>query len=134
MKATTISQFDGPVCSIAVSSRGGKVAAGAGTSVVVFDGPPSYGARSELRAQAGGVTAVAFSHRGSDVVAGGADGFLKWWQVESGDETCSTLFPAEGGGPDASIPEVSCSRDGFVAATSGRFVFVCCRALCVVRC
>ncbi|KAI8469816.1 MAG: hypothetical protein J3K34DRAFT_521841 [Monoraphidium minutum] len=116
----------GAVRAILLSPRG-KVAATTASSVFLFDGPPAFGLRRELRGQPAGLTAAAFSCKGTDIVSGGADGFLKWWQVDSGDELCSTQFPQGDGqpaAPELAIPEVACSRGGFVAAVSGRLLCI----------
>lgn len=109
------------VNTIIVSTRG-KVAVATRSSVFLYDGPPSYSQKQELKGQPAGLTAVCFSSKGTDVVAGGADGFLKWWQVDSGEETCSTQFPLADskGQQELSVPEVACSKAGYVAAASGR--------------
>jgi hypothetical protein len=117
------------VMAILLSPRG-RVAAATPSGVFLFDGPPSFAPRRELRGQHAGLTAAAFGGKGTDVVAGGADGFLKWWQVDSGEELCSTQFPL-GDGQQAgapAIPEVACSKAGFVAAVSGRWgpALCCC--------
>lgn len=50
-----------------------------------------------IQGQQAGITAATLSGKGSELIAGGADGFLKWWHL-SGEETCSTMIvPAEGG-------------------------------------
>lgn len=117
---------DGAVKAILLSPHG-KVAAATASSVFLFDSPPSFALKRELRGQPAGLTAAALSCKGTDVVAGGADGFLKWWQVDSGEEICSTQFPLGQDGQQSSqqaqelgIPEVACSHGGFVAAVSGR--------------
>lgn len=126
LRRTWSSACDGAVRAILLSPRG-KVAAATASSVLLFDGPPKFELRRELRGQPAGLTAAAFSCKGTDVVSGGADGFLKWWQVDSGEELCSTQFPLGDGqqaGGDLSIPEVACSRGGFVAAVSGRLLCI----------
>jgi hypothetical protein len=118
---------DGAVSSILLSPRG-KVAAVTATGVFLYDGPPAFAPRRELRAQPAGPTAAAFSGKGADVVICCADGSLKWWQAESGEELCSAQFPSAGDkqqeGSAPTIPEVACSRGGFVAAVSGRLLCI----------
>ncbi|KIY96752.1 hypothetical protein MNEG_11211 [Monoraphidium neglectum] len=132
LKRTWSAACGGDVHAILLSQRG-KVAAATASSVFLFDGPPKFELRRELRGQPAGLTAAAFSCKGTDVVSGGADGFLKWWQVDSGEELCSTQFPrgdgqqavvGAGGAHDLGIPEVACSRGGFVAAVSGRLLCI----------
>jgi WD40 repeat protein len=108
------------VTSIALSSKG-KVAVSTASSVYLFDPPPSLELKKEITAGAASITATAFSSKGTDVVSGGADGFLKWWQVETGEEMCITQFPErEQGSSELAVQEVACSKAGFVAAVSGR--------------
>lgn len=109
-----------PVTSIALSSKG-KVAVSTASSVYLFDSPPSLELKKEITAGAATITATAFSSKGTDVVSGGADGFLKWWQVETGEEMCITQFPErEEGSSELAVQEVACSTAGYVAAVSGR--------------
>jgi hypothetical protein len=106
------------VTSICLSSKG-KVAVSTKGSVLLFDPPPSFTLKKEI--QAGScITAPSFSSKGTDVVSGGSDGFLRWWQVDSGEEVCCTPFPQAEGSADLAVQEVACSKAGFVAATSGR--------------
>jgi WD40 repeat protein len=108
------------VTSIALSSKG-KVAVSTASSVYLFDAPPSLELKKEITAGAATITATAFSSKGTDVVSGGADGFLKWWQVETGEEMCITQFPErEEGSSELAVQEVACSKAGYVAAVSGR--------------
>lgn len=118
---TSPSRCEGPVTSILVSSARGKVAVCAGGALFVREGPPGLNQKQELAAQAP-ITAAAFSSKGTEVVTGGADGFLKWWQVESGEETCSTQFPLEDGSTatDLAIPHLACCKAGYIAAAAGR--------------
>lgn len=104
--------------SISLSSKG-KVAVSTKSSVLLFDPPPSFALKKEISAGSG-ITATSFTSKGNDVVSGGADGFLKWWQVDTGDEVCNTQFPQAEGSTDLAVQEVACSKTGFVAATSGR--------------
>lgn len=106
--------------SISLSSKG-KVAVSTASRVLLFDPPPSLALKKEIQAGSG-VTAASFTSKGTDVVSGGSDGFLKWWQVDTGDEVCSTQFPQAEGNTDLAVQEVACSKAGFVAATSGRWV------------
>ncbi|GBF93927.1 hypothetical protein Rsub_06176 [Raphidocelis subcapitata] len=133
LKRTWSAACNGAVRAVLLSPRG-KVAAATASSIVLFDGPPSFALRRELHGQAAGLTAAAFSCKGTELVSGGADGFLKWWQVDSGEELCSTQFPlGDGAAPapggqqlpaDPSIPEVACSKGGYVAAASGRLLCI----------
>lgn len=117
---TSAAPCNGPVTSILVSSARGKVAVCAAGCLYIREGPPSLNQKQELTAQAP-IAAAAFSLKGTEVVTGGADGFLKWWQVETGEETCSTQFPLEGcSSSDLSIPHVACCKAGYVAAAAGR--------------
>jgi hypothetical protein len=121
MKRTWAAPCDGPVRTILVSQRG-RVAAATPSGLSLHEGPPGFVLRHDLRGHApGGPAAVAFSGKGGEVVVGGADGFLKWWQVDGGAELCSTQFPAADGqaAGGAGISEVACSKSGFVAAASG---------------
>jgi WD40 repeat protein len=106
------------VTSISLSSKG-KVAVSTKGSVLLFDPPPSFALKKEIQAGSG-ITAPSFSSKGTDVVSGGSDGFLRWWQVDSGEEVCCTQFPQAEGTTDLAVQEVACSKAGFVAATSGR--------------
>lgn len=103
-------------------SQQDKVAVVTPTAVHLSDGPPSFTPCHELPSPAAGLTAAAWSHKGTDLMAGSADGFLKWWQVDSGEEVCSTQFPVTEGHQDLAISEVACSESGFVAALSGRLL------------
>lgn len=105
--------------SIALSSKG-KVAVTTRSRVLLFEPPPSFALKKEISAGAGDITASSFTSKGTDVVSGGADGFLKWWQVDTGDEVCSTPFPQVEGSTEVAVQEVACSKSGYVAATSGR--------------
>lgn len=107
--------------SITLSSKG-KVAVSTKSSVLLFDPPPSFALKKEIQAGgSGAITATSFTSKGTDVVSGGADGFVKWWQVETGEEVCATQFPQAEGNTELAVQEVSCSKAGFVAATSGRY-------------
>lgn len=110
------------VASIALSSKG-KLAVSTKSSVYLFEPPPDLTLKKEITAGEAGITATAFSSKGTDVVSGGADGFLKWWQVETGEEVCVTQFPQAEGNSELAVQEVACSKAGFVAAVSGRCVF-----------
>lgn len=138
LRRTWSAACGGAVRAVLLSPRD-VVAAVTASGISLFDGPPSFALRRELRGQAAGLTAAAFSCKGTDVVSGGADGFLKWWQVDSGEELCSTQFPlgdgaaaaaaplAPGGQPqpaDPAIPEVACSKGGYAAAASGRLLCI----------
>lgn len=109
----------GCVTSIALSSKG-KVAVSTKSSVLLFEPPPSFALKKQISGGAAGITATSFTTKGNDVVSGGADGFLKWWQVDTGDEVCCTQFPQSDGSSGLPVQEVACSPSGFVAATSGR--------------
>lgn len=120
LKRTWSTSCNGAVTSIALSSKG-KIAVSTATSVYLFDPPPSLALKKEITAGAAGITAAAFTSKGTDVVSGGADGFLKWWQVETGEETCVTQFPErDEGSSELAVQEVACSKAGYVAAASGR--------------
>lgn len=89
--------------------------------------------RHRIQGQQAGITAVALSGKGSELVAGGADGFLKWWHVISGDESCSTQFPIEHRSRDsisngASVLAInavaSVKGTNLVAAASGRCALI----------
>jgi WD40 repeat protein len=108
------------VTGITLSCKG-AVAVSTPSSVLLFDPPPALGLRKELRApDDSSIRATTFSCKGTDVVSGGSDGFVKWWQVDSGEEVCATQFPQAEGNSDAAVQEVACSKAGFVAAVSGR--------------
>lgn len=94
------------------------------TAVHVLD--PTQGdllVKHELSGHAAKVTAASLSFKGNDVVVGYADGFLKWWRLSSGEETCSTPFPfmQQGVSSPLAVHTVACSRgSGLVAAACGR--------------
>lgn len=87
--------------------------------------------RHRIQGQQAGITAVALSGKGSELIAGGADGFLKWWHVVSGEESCSTQFPIVHRNRSESISNgcvslaitavVSVKGSNLVAAASGRY-------------
>ncbi|GBF87813.1 hypothetical protein Rsub_00524 [Raphidocelis subcapitata] len=109
LKRTWAAACDGPVRAILLSQRG-KFAAATPGGLSLHDGPPGFALRHELRGHApGGPAAAAFSGKGADIVCGGADGFLKWWQVDSGEELCSTQFPLVDGqvAGEAGVSEVA---------------------------
>lgn len=122
LKRTWTSTCSGAVTSIALSSKG-RVAVSTKSSVYLFEPPPSLALNKEIAAGSADITATAFSSKGTDVVSGGADGFLKWWQVETGEEVCVTQFPQAEGDSELAVQEVACSKGGFVAAVSGRYAF-----------
>lgn len=119
LKRTWSATCDGAVHTILLSQRG-RVAVTTESTILLYDGPPSFTLRHQLQGQSSGITAASFSCKGTDIVCGGADGFIKWWQVDSGEELCSTQFPLADGQQELAIPEVACSQGGFVAAVSGR--------------
>ncbi|GFR48719.1 hypothetical protein Agub_g10676, partial [Astrephomene gubernaculifera] len=90
--------------------------------------------RHRIQGQQTGITAVALSGKGSELIAGGADGFLKWWHVVSGEENCSTQFPyiqrsrsesVGNGNISLAITAVaSVKGTNLVAAASGRSICV----------
>ena len=70
-------------------------------------------------------TAAALSGKGSELIAGGADGFLKWHHVVSGEESCATQFPWNNNGGNGAvslaITAVAAAKgSNLVAASSGR--------------
>lgn len=93
-------------------------------AVLVID--PTQGdllVKHELSGHSGNVTAASLSFKGNDVVVGYSDGFLKWWRLSSGEETCSTPFPfvQQGVSSPLAVHTVACSRgSGLVAAACGR--------------
>lgn len=120
LKRTWSARCDSAVREILLSQRG-KVAVATAGGLHLYDGPPGFALRHELLGQTAGVTAAAFGAKGADVVTGGADGFLKWWQVDSGEELCSTQIPLdERQHQELAVGDVACSKAGLVAATSGR--------------
>lgn len=119
LKKTWSASSGGPVTSIALSSKG-SVAVSTASSVLLFDAPPSLALVKEIQAGPSCITATAFSSNGTDVVSGSADGFVKWWQADSGEEVCATQFPQAEGNDELAVQEVACSPAGFVAAVSGR--------------
>ncbi|KAI8463069.1 MAG: quinon protein alcohol dehydrogenase-like superfamily [Monoraphidium minutum] len=134
LKRTWSQACNGGVRAILLSQRG-KVAVATPDCVHLYDGPPGFAPRHELRAEPPGVTVAAFGAKGADVVAGGADGFVRWWQADSGEELCSTQFPAAGeqqqqeeaGGGDApslAVSEITVSKAGQVAAARGSVLSV----------
>ncbi|PNH05309.1 hypothetical protein TSOC_008435, partial [Tetrabaena socialis] len=91
--------------------------------------------RHRIQGQLAGITACALSGKGSELIAGGADGFLKWWHVLSGDESCSTQFPiVRGRARSESVSNssimlaitgvASVKGTNLVAAASGRSICV----------
>lgn len=119
LKKTWSGAINGAVTSIAISPK--YVAVGTAASLYLYDPPPSLAFKKEITGGPAGITAIAFTSKGTDVVSGGADGFLKWWQVETGEEMCVTQFPeCEEGSTELAVQEVACSKAGFVAAVSGR--------------
>jgi hypothetical protein len=124
--------FESQVLGVVVSGRG-KVAVATREHIAVHDAPPGLALRKHLASPEAEVTAVSFNLRGSEIVAGYSGGVVKWWQVESGELTCTAQFPRSdsGGGGDEDadssaarapedVREVVCSRSGLVAAASGR--------------
>lgn len=105
--------------SICLSSKG-RVAVSTNSRVLLFDPPPAFTPKKEFHSGSGSITATSFTSKGTEVVSGGDDGFLKWWQVDTGDEVCATQFPQAEGNSELAVQEVACSSSGFVAATSGR--------------
>lgn len=120
LKKTWSATAGAPVSSIALSSKG-QLAVRTNSSVLLFDPPPSFALKKEIQAAgSAGITATSFSSKGTDLVLGGADGFVKWCQVDTGEEVCVTPFPQAEGNTEQAVQEVACSKAGFVAATSGR--------------
>lgn len=123
---------------IIASPRGGRVAAVTGRALLVFDGPPGFAPRHELRAPGGGaagLTAAAFSAKGTEAITGSPDGFLHWWQLETGEQLCSAPLPAAaagsaggsdggGAGAPAGAACIAASKAGYVAAASGGLLAV----------
>lgn len=120
----SIDVHGGSVMSIALRrGGGGGVAVATGATLTLLASPTELEVQREISASdaAGGaaVSAVAFGGSGTELVTGGADGFVRWWAVSSGEQVCATQFPQTDGG-QLPITEVACSRAGFVAAASGR--------------
>ncbi|CAD7697767.1 unnamed protein product [Ostreobium quekettii] len=124
----------GPVRDIQISPQG-VVAAATEGGVRLYTGERDFELRHELRTCPAGITAFAFSRSGQEVITGANDGFLKWWDVHTGEEMASTQFPAakgdeegeeEGAGGQAPpVSALACSKEGeLVAATGGRSVCI----------
>ena len=127
LKPVWSSSCPGPIKSIVVHQLKNKLAACTGSSVALHDiQQQSVSRKWNIEAQPAGIRAVAFNCKGTELVSGEADGWLKWRQVESGEETCTTKFPWPDGQSQQELPvhEVACSRSGLVAAASGRWVLV----------
>ncbi|CAD7703434.1 unnamed protein product [Ostreobium quekettii] len=109
----------------------GVVAVATESMIRLYVGGGDFELRHELPTAPAAITAFAFSRSGEEVISGASDGFLKWWDVHGGEETCSTQFPAgcgeegeeEGGAP--AVSALACSKEGeLVAATGGRSVCI----------
>jgi hypothetical protein len=131
----------GPVTAIWLSSARGRVAvleaaappAGddapdAGPPqgrITVREGPVQLITKHTINPEGGApVHAACFSQRGTELITGGGDGQLIWWQVENGQQSLSAELPrgedAEPG-PSAITALAGC-KAGFLAAASGRSV------------
>lgn len=121
---------------IQVSHRG-VVAVATDSGVRLFGGGPSpnFGRRHELACPPPSrLTAFCFTPQGNEVITGASDGFLRWWDVETGDDNCTTQFPVGGcddGDEDESaagpppISSLACCKDSdLVAVAGGRIVCI----------
>lgn len=94
----------GPVKEVLVSPLGAAVVV-SGSVVHVLEQQVGAGAAKALalkhaiQGQQAGITAVTLSGKGSEVIAGGEDGFLTWWHVVSGEQTASTQLPTADDAP-----------------------------------
>ncbi|EFJ42141.1 hypothetical protein VOLCADRAFT_119515, partial [Volvox carteri f. nagariensis] len=134
---TLAAQHVGPavIREVLVSPLGVVVLLTTGASFLILDcRNGQLQLRHRIQGQQAGITAVALSGKGSELIAGGADGFLKWWHVLSGDESCSTQFPIvhrsrsdpiSNGAPVLAITAVASVKGAnLVAAASGRSICV----------
>lgn len=134
MKCLWSTKFGASVDRILASPQGVAAVVNENTIFIIdCSGPITI--KQELKGHSAGITTATFSAKGTEIIAGGQDGFLKWWQVDNGEETCSTQFPyyhsdeqtepvSNGVGPLA-ISALACSKgQNLVAAASGRFVCI----------
>ena len=115
-------------------SNDGVVAVSTDSGIRLFVGERGFTLLQELVTSPAKLTAFKFSRGGGEVITGASDGFLKWWDVHTGEETCSTQFPVTKGGDNRgeeeeeeltgeapAISALACSTEGeLVAATGGR--------------
>lgn len=133
LELRTLAQHSGPatIREVLVSPLGVVVLSGQSTVLVLETRSDDFRVRHQIQGQPH-ITAVALSGKGSEVIAGGSDGFLKWWHVVSGEETCSTQFQVAHRSRSESISNGSVSLaitalasvkgSNLVAAASGRYV------------
>jgi len=122
------------IAELLVTPAGATVAVTNNARVQVFDGISSSTVKHELVGQQAGISAATASSKGTELIAGGADGFLKWWQLDSGEEMASTqfLYYQDGEEPvtldsrdPCDVSSVTISRgSNLVAASSGRFISI----------
>lgn len=116
---------------VLVSQLGAVVLLTSSASLVILDcRNGQLQLRHRIQGQQAGITAIALSGKGSELIAGGADGFLKWWHVVTGEESCSLQFPIVHRGRSDSISNGSVTLaisavaavkgTNLVAAASGR--------------
>lgn len=97
----------------------------ASSKVLVLDYENSK-AKREFQIQQHDITSATISSKGSELIVGCEDGFLRWWHLETGEETCSTQVPRDTSDADAAaassqaVSIVSCSKKSSLAAVCGR--------------
>lgn len=136
---------NGTLKDIRVSPKG-VVAVGTEDTVLLYAGAPHFGNPFQLSVAPAKLTSFVFSANGEQLITGGSDGFLKWWEVHSGEESSSTQFPVSkpigsGGGGDGddetnsgstgvgeppAISFIMCSKvlEHLVVATGGKYVLL----------
>lgn len=118
-------ECDGPVEDIQVSAHG-VVAVSTDKLVHLYTGAPHFGTSQEICVAPARLKSYKFSASGSELITGGSDGSIKWWEVHSGEEHSCSQFPCLKGeqniGEDClAVNCIVCAKeDGFVAAAAGR--------------
>jgi len=83
---------DAPIRDIVIS-RQGVVGVVAASSIYLYAGAPSFGQPHSLSLSPARLTAYEFSADGTHFLTGDSQGFVKWWEVHTGEESSKAPFP-----------------------------------------
>lgn len=117
---------DAPIRDIVISPHG-VVGVVADSSIYLYAGAPSFGVSHTLSLSPARLTAYHFSADGTHFLTGDSLGFVKWWEVHSGEESSKAPFrlpkPTQGGSEGLSISSIVCSAEtDLVAVAAGKCV------------
>lgn len=115
-----------------LTAQDGSLAAISDASVLIYSARSPYGLKQQLRLPgAPRIGAACFAARNGEFITCSADGFLRIWKIDSGEEACCTPLPAAslpaGGDAAAALAAAAavtelacCSATKNIAAASGR--------------